>query len=333
MTCLMIDVEGLILNSDDTRRLSHKLVGGVILFARNYKDRTQLTDLVASIKAVKSPEIIVAVDQEGGRVQRFKEGFVLLPAARQYGEIFNKDYQKGLMCAAAGGLIMAAELRDCGIDFSFAPVLDVASVESDVIGDRSFHKEPLAVAELAGAFADGMKQAGMASVGKHFPGHGGVSGDSHVEKPCDNRIYTDLEGCDLIPYQELIGQLEGVMTAHVDFPAIFPGIATLAPEWIKNELRESLGFKGIVFSDDLSMEGAKSGSITEIANAALDAGCDMLLVCNAPDAVDELLASTQISIPSGVESRVGSLRPHDGCSTQRIEAAQSLLVRAGLIAA
>ena len=176
----MIDVEGLQLNDEDNRRLQHEMVGGVILFARNYRDRAQLTDLVNSIKSVKAPALIVAVDQEGGRVQRFKDGFALLPAARQYGKLFDKDYQKGLMCAAAGGLVMAAELRSCGIDLSFAPVLDVASVKSDVIGDRSFHEDPHAVSELAGAFADGMRQAGMASVGKHFPGHGGVSGDSHV---------------------------------------------------------------------------------------------------------------------------------------------------------
>ena len=331
MTCLMIDVEGMELSGEDTRRLQHEMVGGVILFARNYRDRPQLIDLVISIKAVKSPELIVAVDQEGGRVQRFKDSFVELPTARRYGEVFDKEYQTGLMCAAAGGLLMAAELRSCGIDFSFAPVLDVASVKSDVIGDRSFHKDPLAVAELAGAFADGMRQAGMASVGKHFPGHGGVSGDSHVEKPCDARKYAELKGCDLVPYKELVGQLEGVMTAHVNFPEIYPGIATLAPEWIKTELRESLGFKGVVFSDDLSMEGAKSGSIVEIANSALQAGCDMLLVCNTPSAVDELLESTRISIPLGVESRIGLLRAHDLCSEQRVEVALGLLSDAGLI--
>ena len=331
MTCLMIDLEGMELSGEDTRRLKHEMVGGVILFARNYRDRPQLIDLVISIKAVKSPELIVAVDQEGGRVQRFKDSFVELPTARRYGEVFDKEYQKGLMCAAAGGLVMAAELRSCGIDFSFAPVLDVASVKSDVIGDRSFHKDPLAVAELAGAFADGMRQAGMASVGKHFPGHGGVSGDSHVEKPCDARKYAELKGCDLVPYKELVGQLEGIMTAHVNFPEIYPGIATLAPEWIKTELRESLGFKGVVFSDDLSMEGAKSGSIVEIANGALQAGCDMLLVCNTPSAVDELLESTHISIPFGMESRIGLLRTHDLCSEQRVEVALGLLSDAGLI--
>jgi beta-N-acetylhexosaminidase len=332
MTCLMIDIEGVELNDDDSRRLKDEMVGGVILFARNYRDRPQLVELVNLIKAIKSPELIVAVDQEGGRVQRFKDAFVLLPTARQYGELFDDDYQKGLMCAAAGGLVMAAELRSCGVDISFAPVLDVASVSSDVIGDRSFHKDPHAVAELAGAFTDGMRQAGMASVGKHFPGHGGVSGDSHIEKPCDDRKYAELESCDLVPYQELIGQLEGVMTAHVNFPEIYPNIATLAPEWITTELRDKLGFKGIVFSDDLSMEGAQSGSIVDIANGALKAGCDMLLVCNTPTAVDELLESKDISIPPGIESRLGLLRAHDCCSEQRVEVAMSLLCDAGLIA-
>ncbi|HAY47143.1 MAG TPA: beta-N-acetylhexosaminidase [Gammaproteobacteria bacterium] len=331
MTCLMIDVEGLELNQEDCRRLKHSMVGGVILFARNYQDRAQLVNLVNSIKAIKTPELIVAVDQEGGRVQRFKDAFVLLPAAQQYGMLFDRDYQKGLMGAAAGGLIMAAELRACGVDISFAPVLDVASVRSDVIGDRSFHKDPYAVSELAGAFADGMRQAGMASVAKHFPGHGGVSGDSHIEKPCDNRIYAELDGCDLVPYKELVGQLEGVMTAHVNFPEIYPNIATMAPEWIKTELREKLGFNGVVFSDDLSMEGAKSGSIVDVAKGALKAGCDMLLVCNTPIAVDELLDSSGICIPSDLESRIGLLRLHDDCSEQRVETALSYLRDTGLI--
>jgi beta-N-acetylhexosaminidase len=327
----MIDIDGPVLKDADLSRLHHELVGGVILFTRNYQNRDQLIDLVRAIKAIKTPELIVAVDQEGGRVQRFKSDFVVLPAAAEYGRVFDRDYQHGLMCAAAGGLLMAAELSSCGIDLSFAPVLDVASVPSGVIGDRSFHRDPIAAAELAGAFSDGMQQAGMASVGKHFPGHGGVSGDSHVEQPCDTRTLAQLEACDLLPYKKLLGQLQGVMTAHVDFPKIYPGIATLAPEWIETELREKLGFKGVVFSDDLSMEGAKRGSIIEVAKAALKAGCDTLLVCNDSAAVDQLLDSGEISVPVGAENRFNTLRPREICSGQRIEAALSLLQESGLI--
>ena len=327
----MIDIEGPVLKDADLRRLQHSLVGGAILFARNYENRDQLVDLVSAIKAIKTPALIVAVDQEGGRVQRFKSEFVVLPAAAEYGRVFDRDYQHGLMCAAAGGLLMATELRSCGVDLSFAPVLDVASVPSDVIGDRSFHRDPDAVAELAGAFSDGMQQAGMASVGKHFPGHGGVSGDSHVEQPCDTRTLVELEACDLLPYKKLLGNLQGVMTAHVAFPKIYPGIATLAPEWIETELRDKLGFKGVVFSDDLSMEGAKRGNIVEVASGALKAGCDMLLACNDSAAVDQLLDSGEINVPAGAENRINTLRPREICGEQRIEVALSLLQESGLI--
>lgn len=292
---LMIDVVGLTLTDQDKQRLLHPLVGGVILFARNYENPEQVTSLIAEIKSLRSPALLVAVDQEGGRVQRFKDGFTRLPAAAEFGALWDKDKQTAPMRTFEIAYTMASELRAVGIDFSFAPVLDITTEESDVIGDRCFHTNPKAAIELQGAFIDGMHSAGMVAIGKHFPGHGGVSGDSHTCLPQDNRTLEQLQACDLLSYEALVDELQGVMTAHIIYSQCDPEVATHSKFWVQDQLRDKLGFSGIVFSDDLSMAGALSGgepddsAILDSAHRALAAGCDMLLLCNQPEQADLLL--------------------------------------------
>ncbi len=290
---LMLDVEGLELTSEDRELLKHPLVGGVILFSRNFADAGQLADLVEAIHGIRHPPLLVAVDQEGGRVQRFREPFTRLPAAHLIGRQFDIDAECGDQLAERAGWLMAAELRDVGVDLSFAPVLDLDYGVSEVIGDRAFHSDPEAVARLAGRYASGMRRAGMLPVGKHFPGHGAVTLDSHVAMPEDRREYPDIMD-DIVPYERLAhGVLAGVMLAHVIYSALDPHPAGFSRWWIQEELRGRLGFSGATFSDDLSMEGAAvAGSVPDRARAALDAGCDMILVCNdrpgAVQVVDEL---------------------------------------------
>ena len=280
---VMLDVEGFDVSAEEAEKLAHPAVGGLILFRRNYESHAQLEALIHSVRKSR-PNLLISVDHEGGRVQRFREGFTRLPAASAYSNVSDDLIERA-------GWLMAAELRAFDIDFSFAPVLDVESGISRVIGDRAFGTEPGAVAHRASAFARGMHRAGMARVGKHFPGHGGVIGDSHHELPVDPRPLTALQARDLLPFRQLIAEgLEGIMPAHVIYSDIDPMPAGFSRFWIQKVLRETLGFNGAVFSDDLSMAGARfAGGYPDRAAHALEAGCDMILVCNAPGAAAEVL--------------------------------------------
>ncbi|BCX82982.1 beta-N-acetylhexosaminidase [Methylomarinovum caldicuralii] len=280
----MLDLEGPELTAEEREWLGHPGVGGIILFARNYVEPAQVRDLIVQIRQAVGRPLLIAVDQEGGRVQRFQRGFTRLPPAARYGEVYADDPARGLALAEQAGFLMAAELRAVGVDLSFAPVLDVDSGVSEVIGDRAFATEPAAVAALADAFACGMRRAGMAAVGKHFPGHGGVAADSHQELPVDRRSLAQLEMRDLLPFQRLIeAGLEAVMCAHVVYPQIDPLPAGFSRFWLQTVLRQRLGFGGAVFSDDLAMAGAAGmGDLQARAEVALAGGCDMLLACNCP---------------------------------------------------
>lgn len=289
---VLFDVPSLALTASDRERLLHPATAGVVLFAENFESVQQLRDLIREIRQLRSPPLFIGVDQEGGRVQRFRDGFVRLPAARRYGELFDRDPQAGTQAAETGGWVMASELRAVGVDLSFAPVLDVASVQSDVIGDRAFHHEAAATARLATAFARGMRAAGMATVGKHFPGHGGVSADSHHELPVDPRPLEQIREHDLVPYRTLIeaGLLDGVMTAHVQFTSVDDSISMFSRKWIQQILRTELGFGGVLFTDDLHMAGvADYTTPTERAQRALSVGCEVLCMCRDTSAADEML--------------------------------------------
>jgi beta-N-acetylhexosaminidase len=287
---LMVDVAGLELTPEDREVLRHPLVGSVILFTRNYQSSEQLARLVADIHAVRSPALVVAVDQEGGRVQRFRAGFAALPSPRRIGRDYDVDAKAGVAFARSMGWLMAAELRAHGVDLSFAPCVDLDYGLSEVIGDRAFHGKPEVVAQLALAYMAGMKEAGMAATAKHFPGHGAVVADSHKALPVDRRSWNEL-GDDLLPYRRLIANgLPGVMVAHILFPAVDPAPSSLSRRWIQNALREELRFEGAVFTDDLSMGGAAEfGDIVARADAALAAGVDVLPVCNDRASVAKLL--------------------------------------------
>lgn len=288
---LMIDIAGLELDAEDRELLGDPRVGSVILFTRNYSDPEQLERLVSAIHAQRDPPLIVAVDHEGGRVQRFRHAFSALPAARLIGRQFDMDEQAGLELARNCAWLLAAELRAVGVDLSFAPVVDLDYAVSEVIGDRAYHRDPDTVAALASACVTGLREAGMAAVAKHFPGHGAVVADSHVALPVDRRPLIELEP-DLTPYRRLIANgLPAVMAAHVAFPEVDPRPASLSARWITDILRGELQFHGVVFADDLTMAGAAAaGSIMERAQLALAAGCDVLPVCNSRGAVAELLA-------------------------------------------
>jgi beta-N-acetylhexosaminidase len=296
---VVIDVSGTALTDDDRRRLLHPLTGGVILFTRNYTSAEQLQELTGEIHALREPTLIICVDHEGGRVQRFRPGFTALPAMRALGAAWEENAQHGKHLAKEAGLVLAAELRAHGVDLSFTPVLDIDHGNSSVIGDRSFHDNPQAVAELATALMHGLKQGGMSAVGKHFPGHGHVRADSHLELPVDDRDYAALRASDLVPFVRLIDEgLPAIMPAHVVYPRVDERPAGFSSVWLKSILREELRFDGLIFSDDLSMEGAAvAGGIVERTHAALDAGCDMVLVCNNPAAVDELYAKFTFATP------------------------------------
>ncbi len=288
---LMLDVEGLKLSAADRERLAHPAAGGIILFARNYESPEQVRALIEDIHKAGSDSLLIAVDQEGGRVQRFKNGFTELPPAHKFGELYARNHQKARQAAVEIGWLMAAELRTVGVDFSFAPVLDLETKISRVIGDRAFSDEPRVIGELAYAWSSGAREAGMPSVGKHFPGHGCVEADSHHELPIDKREFSDIWGNDLIPFQHLINNgLEGLMPAHVIYSSCDSKPAGYSSFWIQDVLRKRLGYKGCIFSDDLSMAAADvAGSYPERARAALEAGCDMVLVCNNQDAAEQVL--------------------------------------------
>lgn len=287
---LMIDLAGPTLSVEECERLRHPLVGGVILFARNYRDPDQLAALCDEIHALRAPPLLIAIDHEGGRVQRCREGFTAIPAMRQLGEWWDKAPHASVETARMLGFVLAAELRACGVDLSFTPVLDLDWGRSRVIGDRAFHRDPRAVTALAGGLIGGMKQAGMACCGKHFPGHGWVEADSHVAIPIDTRELSEMSE-DLEPFRALIThrQLAAVMPAHVIYPCVDDRPAGFSNRWL-TMLRDEFGFDGVIFSDDLSMAGAGyAGGILDRAAAAWEAGCDMLLICNDPAAVEAVL--------------------------------------------
>ncbi|MGH8496013.1 MAG: beta-N-acetylhexosaminidase [Gammaproteobacteria bacterium] len=306
---LMIDLAGPALEAEDRELLRHPAVGGVILFTRNFVDREQLQALAADIHALRQPRLIVAVDQEGGRVQRFRSPFVELPAARLIGRRFEVDAHEAARLARETGWLMAAELRAAGVDLSFAPVLDLDRGVCDVIGDRAFHEDPEVVGRLAGAFMSGMHDAGMAAAGKHFPGHGAVRADSHVALPVDRREYGDLLD-DMRPYERLIGNgLEAVMAAHIVYPEVDEHPAGFSARWLEGELRRQLAFNGAIFCDDLSMQGAAgAGDMPARVQAALGAGCDMLLICNDREAA--AAAADEIAAPAEPPSQVRLMRLH-----------------------
>ena len=295
---VVLDIAGTTLTKHDRRRLKHPLTGGLILFARNWVDRAQLTDLCAEIKSVR-PDVLICVDHEGGRVQRFRtDGFTHLPPMRALGERWMKDAMAAQDAASACGHVLAAELRACGVDLSFAPVLDLDHGSSGVIGDRAFHRDARVATMLAKAVAHGMLRAGMAHCGKHFPGHGFAAADSHVAVPVDGRSLKTILADDAAPYGWLSSTLTAVMPAHVVYPKVDARPAGFSPRWLQDVLRGQLGFTGAIFSDDLSMEGARhldGGTLTyaEAAVEALQAGCDLVLLCNQSAdggaAVDALL--------------------------------------------
>lgn len=287
----MLDVEGPELSDEDRELLRHPAVGGVIFFARNFCTPDQVADLAAEIHALRDPHLLIAVDQEGGRVQRFREGFTRLPPAARFGVLAHRNPIRARQAAESAGWLMAAELRAVGVDFSFAPVLDLDLGVSSVIGDRAFSSGVNRVSDLAAAWCEGARSAGMASVGKHFPGHGGVAADSHQELPIDGRRLADIEMEDLIPFERLVRRgLEAVMPAHVVYTRVDPRPAGFSPFWLKDVLRGRMGFQGVIFSDDLDMAAAAAGgSYAERARSALDAGCDLILVCNNRPAALEVV--------------------------------------------
>lgn len=286
---LMLDLEGLTLTSDEKTLLQHPQVGGVILFARNFESRQQVQALVAEVRAVR-PELLLAVDQEGGRVQRFRDGFTRLPPMQKLGDLYRRDAEQGLQLCRDAGWLMASEVLACGVDFSFAPVLDVDRDTCTVIGDRSFSDQPDEMVACAEAFIGGMHDAGMGATAKHFPGHGSVVADSHLETPYDPRPLDEIRQRDLIPFVKLAATYDAVMPAHMVFPDVTPDSVGFSPFWLQQILRGELGFDGVIFSDDLSMKGADvAGGYQAKTAAALKAGCDMVLVCNdRPGALEVL---------------------------------------------
>jgi beta-N-acetylhexosaminidase len=310
---VVVDVLGPVIADEDRGRLIHPAAGAAILFSRNCENHEQLQSLVDEIKKLREPELPVCVDQEGGRVQRFREGFTAIPPMRELGRFWDRDRALGLELAQSAAYVIGAELGASGVDFSFAPVLDLDFGASAVIGDRALHFDPIAVGALGSAIVKGFAAAGMAAVGKHFPGHGFAAADSHVGLPSDKRSLKEIERKDLIPYRKAIeAGLAGVMPAHVVYTEVDNQPAGYSKRWLQGVLREKLGFGGLVFSDDLSMEGAAvAGGPPQRARAALDAGCDMVLLCNNPEGLDEVLDSLK-ETPLVKPERLEQMRKQGG---------------------
>lgn len=309
---VMVDVEGTTLTHHERERLRHPLVGGVILFARNFDHREQLAALCQAIHAERDEPLLIAVDHEGGRVQRFRtDGFTSIPAMSVFGELWSQDSLAAMRLASEAGYVLGAELRACGVDLSFTPVLDLDYGVSKVIGNRAFHRDPRVVAMLARALIQGLMLSGMAACGKHFPGHGAVEADSHHEIPVDDRSFEQIMREDAAPYGWLGDMvLPSVMPAHVIYSEVDPHPAGFSRHWIQKVLRQDLGYGGVVFSDDLTMEGATvAGDILARAKAALTAGCDMVLVCNRPDLADDLLARLDVADDPVAAQRIRRLMP------------------------
>jgi beta-N-acetylhexosaminidase len=291
MTYLMIDIEDTALNAEDVDLLKHPKVGGIILFSRNYESIDQLSYLTYQIKALRSPPLMIAVDHEGGRVQRFRKGFTEIPPMRELGTLYDKNPEKAMKQSHQFGKIMGSELKALRIDCPFAPVLDIDTSMSEVIGNRSFHTSPKIIGLLASALMQGLHEEGVISVGKHFPGHGHVAADSHIAIPRDERTFDDIKTSDLLPFRMLIASgLKGIMPAHVIYEKCDDKPAGFSTFWLQTVLRHQLQFTGTIFSDDLSMEGATPmGNMPERVKKAKAAGCDMLLICNNRKAVIEVI--------------------------------------------
>ena len=310
MSCLMIDVESYHLNIEDMQRIKHPLVGGVILFARNYQNKNQLKQLVSQIKDIKK-NILIGVDHEGGRVQRFKDGFTSLPPMAMLGKMYDQDEQKAKEFASLVGWVIAKELGGCDIDFSFTPVLDVNYGASSVIGDRAFHEQVSPVIELANNLRQGLEDGGMQAIGKHFPGHGFIKEDTHLEKGEDKRKFLDIKVNDLKVFISLINNgMKGIMPSHIIYSYCDSLPAGLSRFWLQDQLRDKLGFKGAIFSDDMSMKAAKfvKKNIVERLLMALNAGCDMVLLCNSPKEVDHALTNIRWNIDTNSIARLAAMK-------------------------
>ncbi|MGI9308661.1 MAG: beta-N-acetylhexosaminidase [Gammaproteobacteria bacterium] len=307
---IMADVQGHELAPEEKELLQHPLIGAVILFSRNYAGREQVSRLIQDIRAVRDPPLLIAVDQEGGRVQRFKEEFTALPPLRWLGHEYDIDPRRARQLSTLCGWLMATEVRSVGADFSFAPVLDIDRGLSEIIGDRAFHSDSEIVATLSRSYCQGMRNAGMAAVAKHFPGHGGVVADSHLALPEDHRSYEELLD-DIYPYRTLISNgLQGVMPAHVRYTKVDERIASMSEFWLQTELRQNLDFKGAIFSDDLSMEGASiEGDIPTRVEKTLAAGADMALICNNPAAVAATIDHMNTYLGAASYARLAAMRP------------------------
>ena len=307
---VMLDLRGPEIQQDEIDLLRHPLVGGVILFSRNYADPAQVVELISRIRQARTSPLLIAVDHEGGRVQRFREGFTRLPAAGVFGRIYDHDPGMALEYANRTGWLLAQELLAVGVDFSFAPVLDVDTGRSKVIGDRAFHRNIDALSTLARASIKGMKSAGMGAVGKHFPGHGHVREDSHETVPVDDRRFEDIMMNDVVPFERMISAgIAGIMPAHVIYSSVDSRPAGFSSIWLKQVLRHQLGFQGAVFSDDINMAGAgTAGSYPERADAALAAGCDMVLVCNNQQAAIEVIDTIRPEIDPPSQVRLMRMR-------------------------
>ena len=335
---LGIGIAGLELSLQERDWLQHDACAGVVLFARNFASQAQVSELTQAIRESAPRPQLVCVDQEGGRVQRFREGFTAIPPMRALGECWNRSPPDALGIAVSVGYVIGVELMAHGVDFSFAPVLDVDWGESGVIGDRAFHSQPEVISQLARTLMQGLALAGMISVGKHFPGHGYVRADSHHEIPVDERGFDAIWAADLLPFRDLAdGTMGAVMPAHVIYPAVDSQPAGFSSKWLKEILRAKMGFDGLIFSDDLSMEGASvAGNITQRAHAALNAGCDIALICNDAAKADELLAGLSADgvVPSADLARrlqrITALAATRKVEAARYDAARNAIASLGL---